>query len=63
MRMKFFKEYKFFIFSYINIVTVLLLYVYIILHGVQHDVRWAFASLAYVLYALKGIRFLLIMRY
>ena len=70
MRMKFFKEYKFFIFSYVNILTALLLYIYIVLHCVQaiHDdvhthYRWEIAAIAYVLYTLKGIRFLLILRY
>lgn len=72
MRMEYFKEYKFFIFSYMNILTAILLYVYIILHCVQafsHDddvnlpQRWAIAAIAYVLYTLKGIKFLLILRY
>ena len=62
VRLKFFKEYKFFISSYINILTMLLLYTYIILHGVESNARWAFASLAYFLYTLKGIRFLLMIR-
>ena len=71
MRMEFFKEYKFFIFSYMNILAAILLYVYIILHCVQafsQNVtiireRWAIAAIAYVLYTLKGIKFLLILRY
>ena len=72
MRLEYFKEYKFFIFSYMNIITALLLYVYIILHVVEaispHSdsdtrARWGIAAVAYVLYTLKGIKFLLILRY
>ena len=62
VRWRFFTEYTFFIFTYFNILTTVLLYIYIILHAVKVRERWIVAAIAFVLYALRGFRFLLTIR-
>lgn len=63
MRLAYFKEYKFFVFSYLDIMTAVFLYVYVILRAVGESAEWEMASIAYILYVLRGFRFILSIRY
>ena len=62
VRLTYFKEYEFFIFSYLNILTALFLYVHVILRVVEVPSQWEMASIAYISYALRGFRFVLTVR-
>ena len=61
-RAMYIKEFSFFFFSYITVLTALLLYTLIPLRAVGSNIQWIFASLAYIAYSLVVFRFLLNIR-
>ena len=58
----YFKEYSFFFFSYIKVLTALLLCILVPLRAVGLNIQWIFASFAYAAHSIIAFRFLLTIR-
>ena len=55
--MKYFKQFSFFVYNYLNILTTIFVVVLIPLRITDSDIQWVFASLAYVSYSLRVFKY------
>ncbi len=56
-RGKYFKQFSFFVYNYLNILTTIFVVVLIPLRITDSDIQWVFASLAYVSYSLRVFKY------